>query len=253
MDALHHARRGGIQTNPSQWPFELALMHHLDQTWQEPDESIWEVRGEPRHFTFSKVMAWVAFDRAIKTAEMFELEGPVKHWRSIQKQIHSEVCERGFDRKRNAFVQSYGSTQLDASLLMLPTTGFLPISDPRIVGTVEAIERELMCDGFVMRYDTTSTDDGLPPGEGAFVACSFWLADAYVLLGRIDDARTLFERLLAIRNDVGLLAEEYDVKARRQLGNFPQAFSHIAVVNTAHNLGHAVKPAHQRPAHPRSK
>ena len=253
MDALHHARRGGIDTHPSQWPFERALMEHLEQIWREPDESIWEVRGKSRHFTFSKVMAWVAFDRAIKTAEMFTLEGPVKQWRAIQRQIHDEVCERGFDRTRNTFVQSYESRQLDASLLLLPTIGFLPVSDPRIVGTIEAIERGLMCDGFVMRYDTGATDDGLPPGEGAFVACSFWLADAYVLLGRIDDARALFERLLSIRNDVGLLAEEYDVKSRRQLGNFPQAFSHIAVVNSAHNLGHAVKPAHQRPAHRGSK
>ena len=248
MDVLHHARRGGIDTHPSQWAFERALMQHLEETWREPDESIWEVRGKSRHFTFSKVMAWVAFDRAVKTAEMFKLEGPVKRWRAIQQQIHDEVCERGFDRKRNTFVQAYESRQLDASLLLLPTIGFLPATDPRIIGTVEAIERGLMCDGFVMRYDTGKTDDGLPPGEGAFVACSFWLADAYVLLGRIDDARALFERLLAIRNDVGLLAEEYDVKSRRQIGNFPQAFSHIAVVNSAHNLGHAAKPAHQRPA-----
>ncbi len=253
MDVLHHARRGGISTHPSQWAFERALMHHLEQIWREPDESIWEVRGKSRHFTFSKVMAWVAFDRAIKTAEMFQLEGPVKHWRAIQKQIHDEVCERGFDRARNTFVQSYGSRELDASLLLLPTIGFLPVSDPRIVGTIEAIERGLMCDGFVMRYDTAAAEDGLPPGEGAFVACSFWLVDAYVLLGRLDDARALFERLLSIRNDVGLLAEEYDAKARRQVGNFPQAFSHIAVVNSAHNLGHAVKPAHQRPSHPGSK
>jgi len=246
MDALYHARRGGIDTHPSQWSFEVALMQHLEQVWRDVDESIWEVRGKPQHFTFSKVMAWVAFDRAIKTAEMFHLEGPVKHWRAIKHQIHEEVCERGFDRRRNSFVQAYGSHNLDASLLLIPTTGFLPPTDPRIVGTIEAIERDLVCDGFVMRYDTGSTDDGLPPGEGVFLACSFWLADAYVVLGRSDDAQALFERLLAVRNDVGLMAEEYDTRTKRQLGNFPQAFSHIALVNTAHNLARTVKPAHQR-------
>jgi GH15 family glucan-1,4-alpha-glucosidase len=246
MDALHQAQRGGITRDRSEWPFQRALLHHLAGIWTEPDEGMWEVRGRRRHFTFSKVMAWVAFDRAVKSAELFGLEGPVGKWRVIQNQIHAEVCERGFDRGRGCFVQAYDSRQLDASLLMLPSTGFLPASDPRVKNTIEAIERELLCDGFVMRYDTGETDDGLPPGEGVFIACSFWLADAYVLLGRIDEARSLFERLLSLRNDVGLLSEEYDTRVRRQVGNFPQAFSHVALVNTAHNLSHADKPVHQR-------
>jgi GH15 family glucan-1,4-alpha-glucosidase len=243
---LHQARRGGIAKDSFEWPFQKALLAHLEQIWVQPDEGIWEVRGGPQHFTFSKVMAWVAFDRAVKSVEGFGLHGPVDRWRAIQRQIHADVCERGFDRERRCFVQAYGSKQLDASLLMMPSTGFLPPSDPRVQATIEAIERELMCDGFVMRYDTGATDDGLPAGEGAFIACSFWLADAYVLLGRIDEARALFERLLTIRNDVGLLAEEYDARAHCQVGNFPQAFSHVALVNTAHNLTHAAKPVHQR-------
>jgi len=222
------------------------LLKHLAGIWMEPDQGLWEVRGPPQHFTFSKVMAWVAFDRAVKSAELFGLEGPVDRWRAVQQQIHAEVCERGFDRERGCFVQAYDSTQLDASLLLLPTTGFLPASDPRIKATIEAVERELLCDGFVMRYDTGETADGLPEGEGVFLACSFWLADAYVLLGRIDDARAMFERLLSLRNDLGLLSEEYDTRLRRQVGNFPQAFSHVALVNTAHNLSHATKPVHQR-------
>jgi GH15 family glucan-1,4-alpha-glucosidase len=246
MDALHQARRGGISQDQSEWPFQKALLHHLSGIWTEPDEGMWEVRGPRQHFTFSKVMAWVAFDRAVKSAQLFGLEGPVDKWRTIQNQIHAEVCDRGFDRQRGCFVQAYGSKQLDASLLMLPTTGFLPADDPRIHGTIAAIERELVCEGFVMRYDTAETEDGLPPGEGVFLACSFWLADAYVMLGRLDEARALFERLLALRNDVGLLSEEYDTRLRRQVGNFPQAFSHVALVNTAHNLSHAAKPVHQR-------
>ena len=246
IDALHQARRGGIAPDTSEWPFEKALLEHVAGTWTEPDHGIWEVRGPRQHFTFSKVMAWVAFDRAVKSAELFGLEGPVDRWRTIQREIHTEVCERGFNRTRGCFVQAYGSTQLDASLLLLPTTGFLPASDPRVTATIEAVERELLCDGFVMRYDTGKADDGLQAGEGVFLACSFWLADAYVLLGRIDEARALFERLLSLRNDLGLLSEEYDTRLRRQVGNFPQAFSHVALVNTAHNLSHARKPVHQR-------
>ena len=246
MDALHQARRGGIKRDSFEWPFQRALLEHVEQIWMQPDEGIWEVRGAPQHFTFSKVMAWVAFDRAVKSVEAFGLEGPVDHWRKVQEQIHADVCEHGFDHDRGCFVQAYGSKLLDASLLLMPSTGFLPPSDPRVKATIEAIERDLMCDGFVMRYDSGATDDGLPAGEGAFIACSFWLADAYVLLGRIDDARALFERLLAVRNDVGLLAEEYDTRARCQVGNFPQAFSHVALVNTAHNLSHAAKPVQQR-------
>jgi GH15 family glucan-1,4-alpha-glucosidase len=191
-------------------------------------------------------MSWVAFDRAVKTAEFFGLEGPVHRWRSIQNHIHAEVCERGVDPHRGCFVQSYESTQLDASLLLLPSTGFLPATDPRVKNTIDAIERELMADGFVMRYNTGATDDGLPAGEGVFIACSFWLADAYVMLGRIDEARALFERLLSLRNDLGLLSEEYDTRLQRQVGNFPQAFSHVALVNTAHNLTRATRPVQQR-------
>jgi GH15 family glucan-1,4-alpha-glucosidase len=246
LDVMHQARRGGINGDASEWPFQKALLHHLSQIWNNPDEGMWEVRGPRQHFTFSKVMAWVAFDRAIKTAETFGLDGPVAHWRDVKNGIHAEICERGFDRDRGCFVQAFGSKLLDASLLILPSTGFLPPSDPRVQGTVEAIERHLMRDGFVLRYDTEQTDDGLPPGEGVFLACSFWLADAYVLLGRIDEARQLFERLLALRNDVGLLSEEYDTGRGRQVGNFPQAFSHVAIVNTAHNLSRAAKPVHQR-------
>jgi len=246
MDALHQARRGGIDVDTSEWAFQKAILKHLAQIWNHPDEGMWEVRGPRQHFTFSKVMAWVAFDRAIKTASTFGLDGPVDHWRAIKDEIHAEVCNRAFDAERGCFVQAFGSKQLDASLLLMPSTGFLPASDPRVRGTIEAIERHLTRDGFVMRYDTEQTDDGLPAGEGVFLACSFWLADAYVLLGRIDEARRLFERLLALRNDVGLLAEEYDTHKCRQVGNFPQAFSHVAIVNTAHNLSRAAKPVHQR-------
>jgi GH15 family glucan-1,4-alpha-glucosidase len=246
MDALHQARRGGISKEASEWPFQKALLEHLADTWREPDRGMWEVRGPRQHFTFSKVMAWVAFDRAVKTVEMFGFDGPVDRWRAIRDEIHEEVLERGVNRERGCFVQSYGSSQLDASLLIIPSTGFLPATDPLVKATIEAIERELLCDGFVMRYDTGKTEDGLPAGEGVFLACSFWLADAYVLLGRIDEARALFERLLSLRNDLGLLSEEYDTRLQRQVGNFPQAFSHVALVNTAHNLSHATKPVHQR-------
>jgi GH15 family glucan-1,4-alpha-glucosidase len=191
-------------------------------------------------------MAWVAFDRAIRTVERDGFKGPVDQWRKCRRAIHDEVCEHGFDRQRGTFVQSYGSKELDASLLLLPNVGFLPPNDPRVHGTIAAIEKHLLVDGFVLRYDTHRSNDGLPSGEGAFLACSFWLADAYVLLGRIDDAQRLFERLLTLRNDVGLLSEEYDTVAGRLVGNFPQAFSHVAIVNTAHNLARAQKPVRQR-------
>jgi GH15 family glucan-1,4-alpha-glucosidase len=190
----------------------------------------------------------VAFDRGIRAAEDWGLEGPVSRWREVRTAIHHSVCTHGFDPRQGCFVQSYGSNQLDASLLLLPTTGFLPATDARIHGTIAAVERQLLVDGFVLRYDSAKTDDGLPEGEGAFLACSFWLADAYAMCGRVDDARRLFTRLLAIRNDIGLLAEEYDTRAKRLVGNFPQAFSHIALVNTAHNLARATKPAEQRAA-----
>jgi GH15 family glucan-1,4-alpha-glucosidase len=191
-------------------------------------------------------MAWVAFDRAVKSHEELGLGGPIDRWRQLRRQIHEDVCSNGYDNDLGSFVQAYGGKEIDASLLLLPAVGFLPASDPRVKGTVEAVERELMRDGFVLRYDSTRADDGLPPGEGAFLACSFWLADAYVMLGRLDDARDMFERLLGLRNDVGLLSEEYDPKSARQVGNTPQAFSHVALVNTAYNLSRTVKPIEQR-------
>lgn len=248
MDALHQARRGGIAISKSGWDMQIALLQQLEREWREPDAGIWEVRGPPQQFTYSKVMAWVAFDRSIKSAETFGLDGPLDHWRHLREVIHADVCERGYDSARNTFVQAYGGRLLDASLLLIPAVGFLPAEDPRVRGTVEAIERELVVDGFVLRYDTERTVDGLPPGEGAFLACSFWLVDAYVLMGRIDDARRLFERLLALRNDIGLLSEEYDPKLRRPVGNFPQAFSHVALIDSALNLSAVVKPAKQRSA-----
>jgi GH15 family glucan-1,4-alpha-glucosidase len=239
MDALFQARQGGLEESPDAWKLERALVAHLETVWDQPDEGIWEVRGPRQHFTHSKVMAWVALDRVVRAAEQFGLDGALDRWRSLRQRIHDEVCSRGFDPQLGSFVQAYGSRQLDASLLMLPLVGFLPPSDARVRGTVQAIEQGLMVDGLVLRYNSAATDDGLPVGEGAFLACSFWLADNYIMLGRDDDARRLFERLLALRNDVGLLAEEYDPRARRQLGNFPQAFSHVSLVDTALNLANA--------------
>jgi GH15 family glucan-1,4-alpha-glucosidase len=211
-----------------------------------PDRGIWESRRPPRHFTFSKVMAWVAFDRGVKIAQEFKIDGPVERWSAIARTIHEEVCANGYDTALNSFVQSYGSKWLDGSLLLIPTTGFLPPDDPRIVGTVHAIERRLLRDGFVMRHDPAEVETGLAHGEGAFLACSFWLADALLLLGRIKEGERLFDRLLSLRNDVGLLSEEYDVSANRLVGNFPQAFSHIALINTAHNIARPSMPAEQR-------
>ena len=250
MDALHIARRHGLATSASGWELQRAFLDHLEKIWQEPDAGIWEIRGPPCHFTYSKVMTWVAFDRAIKSAEQFGLPGPVRHWRKVRDMIHDDVCTRGFDRELGSFVQCYGTKDLDASLLLLACTGFLPPQDPRIRGTVEAIERSLMVDGFVRRYDTQRTEDGLPPGEGVFLACSFWLVDAYVMLGRLEDAYRLFERLMTLRNDVGLMSEQYDPAIKRFLGNFPQAFSHVALVNSAFNLGRAAKPVEQRAEQP---
>ena len=246
MDALHQARRGGIDLREEDWAFQRALLGHLADVWQQPDEGLWEVRGGPRHFTHSKVMAWVAFDRGIRAIETAGVEGPLDEWRAVRQAIHEDVCTHGFDRQLGSFVQSYGSQELDASLLLLPTVGFLPPDDPRVLGTIAAVERRLFVDGFLRRYDPATSPDGVPGGEGVFLACSFWLADAYVLTGRMDDARRLFERLLSLRNDVGLLSEEYDTGRRRLVGNFPQAFSHIALINTAHNLARAEKPAEQR-------
>jgi GH15 family glucan-1,4-alpha-glucosidase len=248
MDALHQARRVGLDSRDEDWAFQRALLEHLTTIWRQPDAGLWEVRGDARPFTYSKVMAWVAFDRGIRAVEDFGLAGPVDRWRDVRRTIHEDVCTHGFDRQLGSFVQSYGSQELDASLLLLPTVGFLPPSDPRIRGTIEAVERRLFLDGFLRRYDPATSDDGMPGTEGVFLACSFWLADAYVLIGRVDDARRLFERLLTLRNDVGLLSEEYDSGTRRLVGNYPQAFSHIALVNTAHNLVRASKPANQRSA-----
>jgi len=249
MDALHQARVGGLAHSAAGWNLQKALLARLETIWQRPDEGIWEVRGGAQHFTHSRVMAWVAFDRAIKSMEAFDLEGPLESWRAIRATIHAEVCDKGFDRSRGSFVRAYGSTALDASALLIPTVGFLPPTDPRVRGTVAAIERGLLHDGFVLRYDTEVAADGLPPREGAFLACSFWLVDALVMIGRLDDAGALFERLLALRNDVGLLAEEYDPAAKRLVGNFPQAFTHVALINSAHNLAHEDKPAEQRSGH----
>jgi GH15 family glucan-1,4-alpha-glucosidase len=246
MDALHHGRAGRLAANEAGWALQQELLKHLETIWMKPDEGIWEVRGGPRQFTYSKVMAWVAFDRAIKSVEQFGLEGPTDHWRALRRQIHDEVCRKAFDDHLGTFVQSYGAKELDASVLLIPLVGFLSPDDPRVRGTVEAIERHLMVDGFVLRYDPSTGHDGLPGSEGAFLACSFWLADNLVLTGRSEDARRLFQRLLALRNDVGPLSEEYDSCAKRLVGNFPQAFSHIALVNTAHNLSRAQKPAEQR-------
>jgi len=249
LDALYVARQAGLAYDERSWSVECAMVGHLEKIWNEPDDGIWEVRGGRRHFTHSKVMAWVAFDRAVRSATEFGLDGPVDHWRAVRDAIHAQVCERGFDAQQNSFVQSYGSSALDASLLLIAVVGFLPPEDPRIRGTLAAIEKGLLRDGLVLRYDTGDSKDGLPPGEGAFLACTFWLADNYLLQGRIDDAQAAFDRLLAYRNDVGLLAEEYDPVAKRQLGNFPQAFSHLALINTATGLAAGrAGTAHRRAA-----
>jgi GH15 family glucan-1,4-alpha-glucosidase len=249
LDALHQARQGGLSASVDGWQLECALVRYVEQIWSQPDEGIWEVRGGPQHFTHSKVMAWVAVDRALKSAEQFGLKAPTERWRALRDAIHADVCRHGYDASLGSFVQAYGSRQLDASLLLLPLVGFLPPDDPRVLGTVRAVERKLCVDGVVLRYDSTATADGLPPGEGAFLACSFWLADNYVLQGRRDDASRLFERLLALRNDVGLLSEEWDPRLKRLTGNIPQAFPHVALVGTALNLAkpdHKRKPAEQR-------
>ena len=238
VDVLHQAHRHGLAPIEDAWLFGRKVAESLESAWKEPDEGIWEVRGGRRHFTHSKVMAWVAFDRAVKAVEVYGLPySRLDEWKATRDAIHREVCERGFDASRNTFVQSYDSKCLDASLLMIPLVGFLPATDPRVSGTVEAIRSGLMERGFVRRYDSTSDVDGLPPGEGAFLPCTFWLADNLALQGRHEEAVEVFERLLAVRNDLGLLAEEYDPVARRQLGNFPQAFSHVCLANTARQLG----------------
>jgi GH15 family glucan-1,4-alpha-glucosidase len=246
MDALHLGRRAGLNTDENAWRVQQALMDFLESAWKEPDEGIWEVRGPRRQFTHSKIMAWVAVDRTIKTLERLKPRQPLDRWRKLRDRIHDEVCTLGYDRERNSFVQFYGSKELDASLLMIPLVGFLPPDDPRVRGTVEAVERDLTRDGFVARYEPKKEIDGLPPGEGVFLPCTFWLADNLALLGRYEEARKLFERLLELRNDVGLLSEEYDISKHRFLGNFPQAFTHVSLINTAINLSRATGPAKDR-------
>lgn len=249
-DALHQARSHGLAPASAAWAMQCELTDHVCETWQEPDEGIWEVRGGRQQFTHSKVMAWVAVDRAIKSAKSHELKGPIKRWSEVRNRIHEDVCARGFNAERNSFVQTYGGNVLDAALLMIPLVGFLLPEDPRVRGTLAAIEHDLLRDGLVLRYHTTQTEDGLPPGEGAFLACSFWYVDNLLLQGRRDEAHEFFERLLKFRNDVGLLAEEYDPHARRQLGNFPQAFSHVALVSTAYNLA---QPQRKQPVEQRGR
>ncbi|MPY36642.1 glycoside hydrolase family 15 protein [Streptomyces adustus] len=235
MDSLYLARRSGLSAKPHMWAMQGALLQFLESAWRQPDEGLWEVRGGRRQFVHSKVMVWVAADRAVRTLEEHpDLPGDPDAWRALRDEVHREVCEKGYDPERNTFTQYYGSRELDAALLLIPRVGFLPPEDPRVIGTVDAVRAELGHGGFVRRYDAEDTPvDGLPGGEGAFLACSFWLADALHLTGRTQEARELFERLLGLTNDVGLLAEEYDPVAGRQLGNFPQAFSHIGLVNTA--------------------
>ncbi|MEW2414351.1 glycoside hydrolase family 15 protein [Streptomyces sp. NPDC046866] len=245
LDSLHLARSAGLPAERHSWRIQLALLDFLEHNWRRPDEGLWEVRGPRRHFVHSKVMAWVAADRAVRTLENDPSErGDVDRWRAMREAVHRDVCENGYDPVRNTFTQSYGSQELDAATLLIPRVGFLPPDDPRVVGTVDAVRAELGSSGLVRRYSTEGASvDGLPGSEGAFLACSFWLADALHMTGREKEARELFERLLEVRNDVGLLAEEYDPAARRQLGNFPQAFSHVGLVNTALTLGLGSGPA----------
>ncbi len=246
IDAFHQARVAKLKLDDGSWDLECAVLDHLAEVWDHPDNGIWEMRGAGKHYVSSKVMTWVGFDRAIKSAEQFGFKAPLDRWRSLRDTIHREVCEKGFDRSQNTFVESYGSHLLDASILLLPAVGFLPGSDPRVRGTIEAMEKYMMRDGFVLRHDPRAASDETQPMEGAFLACSLWLADAYVLTGEIAKAQAIFDRVVAIANDLGLLAEEYDPGAGRQTGNFPQALTHIALINTAHNLSDAKKPAMQR-------
>ena len=251
MDALHQARVAGLKQDDPSWALQAHLMSFVEEHWVDPDEGIWEVRGGPRQFTHSKLMAWVAADRAVKAVERFGLPGPAARWRALREDIRRDILTRGYDADRETFTQYYGSRELDAALLMVPLVGFLPPDDPRVRGTVAAIEDELLQDGFVQRYTQVPGDtvDGLPAGEGAFLACTFWLADNYALQGRHDEARDVFERLLALRNDVGLLSEEYDPAASRLVGNFPQAFSHVPLIDTARTLSRATTSGTEHRAH----
>jgi GH15 family glucan-1,4-alpha-glucosidase len=247
MDALHYAARMGLEPDDDAWRVQRALVEFVESVWERPDQGLWEVRRPRRHFTHSKVMAWVALDRAVKAVERFGLDGPVARWRRVRAAIHEDVYRNGFDAGLGAFVQYYGAKQVDASLLMIPLVGFLPATDPRMLGTVRAIEKHLTIDGFIRRYVPTPDVEGLPSGEAAFLACAFWLADNLALQGRRPEARAVFERLLAVRNDVGLLAEDYDPPRRRLAGNFPQAFSHVGLINTARNLTARGGPAEHGP------
>jgi GH15 family glucan-1,4-alpha-glucosidase len=252
IDAFHQSRMASLQLDEGSWAMECTVLAHLAEIWDQPDHGIWERRGEGKHYVSSKVLTWVAFDRGIKSAEKFGLNAPLQSWAMVRDTIHRDVCEHGFDRAQNSFVESYGSQLLDASILLLPAVGFLPASDARVLGTLAAIEKNMMRDGFVLRHDPREVSDEKPPIEGAFLACSLWLADAYVLAGEIDKAQALFDRVAGVANDLGLLAEEYDSGAGRQTGNFPQALTHIALINTAHNLSDAKKPV-EKPVMQRAK
>jgi GH15 family glucan-1,4-alpha-glucosidase len=247
-DALLHAHLGGIPPSDSDSALLSTLTDHLITIWEQPDEGIWEMRSGPKQFTYSKVMAWVALDRAILSAEKFALRGGVERWRQVRDKIHRDICQKAYSPELGSFTQSYGSKELDAALLLIPQVGFLPCTDPRVRGTIEAIEKHLMPQGLVLRYKTEKVDDGFPAGEGAFLACSFWMVSALYMLGRTHDAKRMFDHLLSLRNDVGLLAEEYDIEAKRQVGNFPQALSHIALINTAFQFTHTSIPGQQRAA-----
>lgn len=251
LDGLHLARDCGLPTDDTAWDVQRALLDFLEGNWQRCDYSLWEIRGPARQFVHSKVMAWAGVDRAVRTVENHQLDGPLARWRALRDEIHADVCRHGYNKRRGYFTQSYGSDHLDAALLLLPRVGFLPYDDPRIVGTVEAVQKELCCDGLLLRYLPERSDDGLPGGEGAFLACSFWLVDALCGIGRPDEATALFERLLGLRNDVGLLSEEYDPKTGRQLGNTPQAFSLVGLINSARQLSgyHTTTSAHHREPH----
>lgn len=247
LDVFHQARLAKLKLDDGSWAMECEFLKHLAKVWNQPDSGIWEVRGPGKHYVSSKVMTWVAFDRGIKSAEKFGFKAPLAEWRRLRETIHHDVCDKGFDTGQNSFVESYGANVLDASILLLPSVGFLPPSDPRVIGTLAAVERHLMRDGFVLRHDPRRVTDEQEPIEGAFLACTLWLADAHVLAGHLDKAETLFERVLGVANDLGLLAEEYDSIAGRQTGNFPQALTHIALINTAHNIS-AAKAASTKPA-----
>ncbi|HEY1499855.1 MAG TPA: glycoside hydrolase family 15 protein [Acidobacteriaceae bacterium] len=249
LDTFYHALHGMNRHTSNDFHVLMLILDHLEQIWQRPDEGIWETRGGREQFTYSKMMAWVAFDRAILIAKKLRIKAPVEKWETLRDTIHEEICRKAYDKERNTFVGFYGAKHLDAALLLMPIVGFLPATDSRVRGTIEAIERDLMTGGFVLRYDTAIVEDGLPPGEGVFLACSFWMVSALKAIGRIDDARSLFNRLLALRNDLGLLSEEYDVERHRLVGNFPQAFSHISLINAAFDLAHKDEPHHRAHRH----